>query len=172
MDVVFKSNEATIIVNGQKFTGNSFSGNKVGGSVNITGDGVYIDGKLQENSKSLMKDKKIDIQVYGNVEELISYKGDVKVDQDVGKLEVRQGDAKIGSDVLGDAVCTQGDLDIGRDVAGNAKTNMGDLDIGGNVGGTAKTNMGDLTIKQKKAKEELKCVEAKKKKPESLFNLD
>lgn len=172
MDLVFDSNDSYIIVNGEKYSGNSFSGNKVNGDVSITSKGVYIDGELQEGSKDVMNAQEIEIQVFGNVKKMVSHKGDVTVDQDVGKLEVNQGDVKIGSDVLGDATCAQGDMKIGRDVAGNAKVNMGDLNITGNVGGNAKVDMGDLKIKKEKAQKELDKTSVKDKKPNSLFNLD
>ena len=106
------------------------NGISVNGDISITDKGVYLNGKLMDESDTLLSAPKIVIHVTGDVEVVDTNQGEVTVKGNTGSVKTGQGN-----------------ISIEGSVTGNIKTGQGDVTVDGNVSGTVKTGMGDIIVK-------------------------
>jgi hypothetical protein len=92
----------------------------IGNSIQISGDKVIVDGKVQEGSLTGV----VNVEVYGDVSFLENESGDVRA-RNVGSINTGSGDIKCA------------------DVSGSIRTGSGDVECG-NVSGSVRTGSGDL----------------------------
>ena len=118
-----------VVVNGKSYVGNTVS--VVNGCVIV--DGVQQEGTLPE---------RIQIQVYGNVDQLETQAGDVTVAGTVGSLTTTAGDVSCDN-IGGNVSTTAGDINCGN-VSGSVKTVAGDVNAKAIIGAVS-TVSGDIS---------------------------
>lgn len=117
MSIFSKSNNSTVIINGVTIEGD-FSGR----SISVVNNEVIIDGKTID----LPDQKVINVEIRGDVEEVIGSTGQIRITGNVGKVRTSTGDVEVGGFVTGDINTSTGDVRCG-DVSGSVRTSTGDI---------------------------------------------
>jgi hypothetical protein len=118
-------------INGSRYSGKN---------VRIENGKVYVDGNLVEGGKD---DKVINILIEGNVDRLdVDYCNNIVVDGDVNNLESVSGSVKVNT-VKGDINTTSGKVEIAGNVEGDVETVSGKV-VGQIFNGKVKTLSGDI----------------------------
>lgn len=92
-----------VVINGQRYRGHD---------VSIVGGRVFVDGKEQPGTTLNFV---INVQVLGDVQEVHTNNGDVRVDGTVGgDINTVNGDVTVGQGVLGSVKTVNGDITNGR----------------------------------------------------------
>lgn len=103
-----------ITINGKTYSGNNIS---------ISGNKVYIDGKMADNEH----DKEINIIVNGNVESLdVDNCNKIQITGDCKTAKTTNGDLDIAGNISGDVSTTNGNVDC-QNVHGNVSTKNGNI---------------------------------------------
>lgn len=94
----------------------------IGKQISITKNGIIVDGEVVH-----CDDKKINIQVNGNIDSLdVSACDKISVYGEVGKIKTQSGDVRVKGPVAGDVKTMSGDVTCGN-VSGKVKTMSGDI---------------------------------------------
>jgi len=125
------SGKSTVTVNGKTYTGNN---------IQVTDNEVIIDGK-----KTGIADRKVVINITGNVESITTGSGNVSVTGDAVDIKTASGNVKVDLSVNGDISTVSGDIDVGSGVSGDIQTTTGDVDVNGPVSGKVSTLSGNIT---------------------------
>ena len=97
-----------------------------GCSVSVINGKIYFDGKLADDFKN-WKDKKIEITIVGDCEEVKVDAGNVTVKGSVkGNVSVDAGDISVEGDIRGNVSADCGDISANY-IAGNATTDCGNI---------------------------------------------
>ena len=129
---------STVTINGKTYRGNS---------VQVIGNKVIIDGVEATEHKD---EKKINIHVDGNIEELsVDHAQKIMVHGDVKHLQTSSGDVDVDGNVGGGIQASSGDVEVSGDVGGSIQTSSGDVKCG-TVGGDVRTMSGDIKYKKVK----------------------
>lgn len=120
----------TIIINGNRYTGNS---------VSVINNKVFIDGVDQTPNA-----KQITIGIEGNIENLtVDYADSITVTGDVGRVKSGSGNVTCRN-VGTDGVTTgSGNVEVGNSVLGDVKTGSGNVKSN-TIAGSAKTMSGNI----------------------------
>ena len=112
-----RNNSSYVSINGVEYRG---------GNISISGDKVIIDGVVQDGTQLIGP---IEVNVFGNIEKLVTSSGDVKVDGGIGNIMTSSGDVEISGNVSGNVQTSSGDVRCGS-IGGNVNTVSGDI-VGG-----------------------------------------
>ena len=123
-------NKSTVTINGQTY---------VGRNVVVNGNTVFVDGKDVG-----IRDRKVVIQITGDVGDIEAGSGTVEVTGKSGAIHSGSGSVTVHGNVGGDVKAGSGSIKIGQRVDGSVKSGSGNIDIGGGVMGNVSTLSGDI----------------------------
>ena len=110
-----------------------------GKSVSICNGKVIVDGK-----KINIDDKIINIKIDADIDKLeVDYCEKIEVNGNVGDIKTTSGDVKISKSVFDNVKTTSGDIKIGGDINGSVQTVSGDVEAK-DIYGSVKTISGDI----------------------------
>lgn len=103
-----------ININGIQYTGNS---------VSINGNSIIIDGKKVNGGD----EKEININIEGNLDSLrFDYCNNLSIKGDVGEVDTGSGDVRVTGNIKGSVRTGSGDVSC-KSISGNVKTGSGDV---------------------------------------------
>lgn len=128
------------------------------GSISIRDGVVYVDNKKYiDSAVEFTNDHIINIEVYGDVEQIASGSGTVIVHGNANFVQSLSGDIAVYADVRGNVQSSSGDITC-ENVGGDVRSVSGDIDCG-NVAGEAHTKSGDVIHNNQKMNQKMKEFE-------------
>jgi len=103
-----------VIINGTVYSGNS---------VQIDGDKVIIDGKLQDT----IEQKEIKIVIQGDCEDITTTNGTVNVSGSAGNVKTHNGTVNVEGSIVGDCETHNGNVKVKGSIVGKCKTHNGNI---------------------------------------------
>lgn len=112
-----------------------------GSSISIKRNKIVIDGKVIEDDDQ----KQINITINGDIQTLdVDSCEKINITGNVDQLRTISGDVRVNG-VSNSVSTTSGDVGVEGNVGGSVTTVSGDVDVEGNINGSVKTVSGDIT---------------------------
>lgn len=117
MTITQISSCGSITINGKTYS-------NIKGTMTITDEGIFVDGKPIEEYKEPFQ---VELIIKGNVQSVEAENSPVKIEGEVGSVLSKNGNVSIKGNVLGNAETKNGNIVVGGDVHGNATTKNGSI---------------------------------------------
>ena len=115
---IYMNHNGKTVINGKVYE-------NISGNINITDEGVFVNGKPIEEYTEPHVCK---IEIYGNVENIESENADVTVNGSAGNVVSKNGNVRVSNGVTGNVESKNGNIVVGGGVGGDVTTKNGNID--------------------------------------------